>query len=155
MSPQSTDPRDRLGVFKHYADVPPAYRLDQYEAAYADRNVWQSFLTEYLFERYNSARFKTDAQRVEREWKRHMNDCGRHYALARPTDVESWCERLCESYSLKTAYNSYWVRIERFYEWLLWHRAYPHTYQPVVMAALEGPAAQRIWREKMPRGQSQ
>ena len=90
-------PSDRLGVFKRYADVPPAYRVKQYETAYADRNVWQTYLTEYLFKRHNSACSPTDAQRVGSEWKRHMNDCGQHHALARPADVELWCLKLCDT----------------------------------------------------------
>jgi hypothetical protein len=154
MPQKSTDPRDRLGVFKRYADVPPEYRFDQYEAEYADRDVWDEYLTEYLFERYHSDRFRAVARRAERAWKEHMRERGRHHALARPADVEAWCVTLCESYSVKTAYNCYWVRIEQFYEWLVWHRKYPHTYQPVVMAALDGPATQQIWAEKIRRGRS-
>jgi hypothetical protein len=154
MPQKSTDPRDRTGVFKRYADVPPEYRLDQHEAEYTDRDVWGEYLTEYLFERYSSERFVSTARRTGRIWKEHMRERGRHHALARPADVETWCMGLCEAYSLKTAYNCYWVRIEDFYEWLVWHRDYPHTYQPVLMAALESPAARAIWEEKIRRGRS-
>lgn len=148
---KSSDPMDRMGVYKRLSDVPDRYRLHHHAAAYDGRDVWAEFLTEYMFPRYDSDRFKEDAQRAGRYWKEHMADCGRHHALATPADVEVWMAHLTEHLQLKTAYNSYWVRVERFYWWLQWHTEHPHAYHPVLMAANEGESAGTVWEEKMAR----
>lgn len=147
----STDPTNRLGVYKTLADVSDRYRLRNYATTYEGKDVWKVFLTDYLFERYDSGRFQEDARRAGRYWKEHMDDRDRHHALATPADVETWIDNLLRRMNLKTAYNSYWVRIERFYSWLLWHTDHPHVYNPVLMAAVEGDAARRVWDEKMAR----
>ena len=148
---KSTDPMDRMGVYKRLDEVPDHRRLQQHAEAYADRDVWTTFLTEYLFERFDSDRFKEDARRAGRYWKEHMAERGRHHALATPADVETWMAALTDRMKLKTAYNQYWVRIERFYWWLQRHTDHPHSYQPVLMAAAEGGAAGDIWAEKLSR----
>lgn len=148
---KSPDPRDRMGVFKRLDDVPERYRLHHHAAAYDGRDVWSEFLSEYLFPRFNSGRFKEDARRAGRYWKEHMADRDRHHALATPADVETWMADLLDRLKLKTAYNSYWVRIERFYWWLQWRTDHPHNYHPVLMAAANGEASEEIWEEKMAR----
>lgn len=50
MSKKSSNPRDRLGVFRRYADVPPRYRLGQYEAEYADRDMCEEFVESREFD---------------------------------------------------------------------------------------------------------
>lgn len=148
---KSRDPCDRMGVFKRLADVPAHLRLENYADDYAGHNVWDEFLSEHLFEQFDSDRFKEDARRAGRYWKEHMADRGRHHALATPADVETWMADLTDRLKLKTAYNSYWVRIERFYRWLQWHTEHPHTYHPVLMAAAHGTAAGQVWDEKISR----
>lgn len=147
-------PSERLGVYKHLDDVPAHYRLQTYRDRYGGVDVLERFLTEHLFERYSSDRFVEDARRAARRWKTHMASQGRHHALATPADVEAWCGDLVDQYVLRTAYNSYWVRIERFYRWLRWHTDHPHVYNPMLMAAAEYPAAGSIWDEKISRGES-
>lgn len=147
----STDPRDRLGAFKSLDQVPDQHRLRAYRDTYRDRDVWQEFLTNHLFETHHSDRFKEDARRAGRYWKDHMADRVRHHALATPDDVETWMETLLDGRTLGTAYNGYWVRIERFYDWLVWHTDHPHLYNPVLMAAAKGGAASTVWEEKMSR----
>lgn len=149
---KSRHPKDRMGVYKDFKDVPDRYRLSQHSSAYNGRDVWGEFLTNHLFEKYNSKRFKEDARRAGDRWKAHMQERGRHHALATPTDVEAWCEGLVDQYTLRTAYNEYWVRVERFYNWLQWHTEHPHVYHPVLMAAAKYDASQQIWDEKLSRG---
>lgn len=148
---KSPDPMDRMGAYKRLSDVPDRYRLHHHADAYADRDVWGEFLTEYLFPRFDSDRFKQDARRAGRYWKDHMTDRGRHHALATPSDVEAWMVNLTDRLKIKTTYNQYWVRVERFYWWLQWHTEHPHTYHPVLMAAADGKAATEVWAEKMAR----
>lgn len=147
----STNPAERLGVYKSLADVPDRYRLRTHSSAYEGRDVWHEFLTEYLFERFNSERFKDDARRAGRYWKEHMEQRERHHALATPTDVEMWIADLFADRKVKTVYNEYWVRIERFYWWLQWHTEHPHVYNPVLIAAVEGTTSQTVWDEKIAR----
>ena len=134
----STDPAERLGVYKSFEQVPDRYRLSNHTTSYEGRDVWTEFLTAHLFEKYNSDRFKKDARRAGRYWKEHMEERERHHALATPGDVETWMDDLLSRLKLKTAYNSYWVRLERFYSWLQWHTEHPHVYNPVLMAAVDG-----------------
>jgi hypothetical protein len=66
--------------------------------------------------------------------------------------VDQWSAALLERVNRKTAYNSYWVKIELFYTWMLRRLDYPHKYHPFWMAAVELPAAGKIWDEKLRRG---
>ena len=143
-----TEPRGRMGIFKSLEDVPDRYRLKYYTEPYEGRDVWDEFMTEER-ERYTSDRFLQNTQRVERRWKDHMAERERHHALATPEDVETWFESLLQQMKPRSAYNPYWVRIEAFYDWLLWNRDYPHVYNPTLMAAEQYPTAARLWEEKI------
>ena len=112
---KSRNPADRIGIYKQLEDVPPGRRLSQYESEYETRDVWDEFMAEVLLERYTAERSVRDAERAGRRWAEYMETRGRHHALATPTDVEAWCQHLVDTLKIKTAYNSYWVRIERFY----------------------------------------
>lgn len=151
----STDPIDRMGVYKRLSEVPSHYRLDQHANTYAGRDVWEEYLSSYLFKRHNSERFKEDARRAGQYWREHVKGRGRHHALATPVDVETWCAGLLGRMGHKTAYNSYWVKLERFYRWLLTHTDHPHVYSPFLMAAADGGAAGEVWEEKIRRGQEE
>jgi Uri superfamily endonuclease len=52
------------------------------------------------------------------------------------------------AYVFSTAHN-YWVRINRLYDWLQWHVDYPHVYNPVLMAAVDGGSSSQIWEQKL------
>lgn len=149
----STDPRDRMGVFKRYEDVPARYRLNRYEGEYRGKDVWQQFLDEKLLAPGRSERYCEDAHRAGRLWKEHLADRGRHHALAIPADVDTWCSSLLETRNPTTVYNDYWAKLEQFYTWLLFHTDHPHVYHPFLIAAAEGEAASRIWAEKVNRRQ--
>lgn len=149
---KSRNPADRTGIYNRLEEVPHHRRLCQYEAAYENRDVWDEFMAEVLLERYTSDRSVQDAERAGQRWVDHMETRGRHHALATPADVEAWCQHLVETLGMQTAYNCYWVRIERLYTWLQWHRSHPHCYNPVLMAAIDGDASGQIWDEKISRG---
>lgn len=145
---KSAYPLDRLGVYKRLEDVPAKHRFERYEREYSDRNVWQEFCEYHEYQQGTSSNFRRDVDRVGSNWIDHMDAIGRHHALATPDHVETWCEQLVAAKSDSTAYN-YWVRIKRFYEWLQRHVAHPHVYNPVLMAAVNGGAAGRIWDIKL------
>ena len=147
---KSADPADRVGVYKQFADVPARYRLQQHAAAYADRDVWAEFMAVQR-EQYDSDRFEQVSANAAADWKDHMTERGRHHALATPDDVEAWCAELLDRLALRTAYNKYWIRIEQFYDWMLWHTDHPHLYHPPRMAAVEysDGSAGNIWAKKI------
>jgi hypothetical protein len=142
-------PKDRLGVYKRLEEVPSRYRLNQHAAAYRDKDVWETFLEDHLFPQYSSDRYRQDTCRAGQLWKEHMADRGRHHALATPADVDQWCKSLLDRRNVRTVYNHYWVRLERFYSWLLARTDHPHVYQPFLMAAVEYDTAGRIWDAKV------
>jgi len=149
---QSSDVRDRMGVYKRLEAVPPSRRLEQFSDQYEYTEPYETFLTEYLFEKFDSDRTKEKYRLAGRRWTAHMEQRGRHHALARPADVEAWIADLFDQVSLNTVYNIYWVKIERFYRWLQRHPDHPYAYHPVLMAAANFEHAGIVWDEKIARG---
>lgn len=139
-----TDPHDMMGVYRTLDDVPDRRRLRQHAAAYENRDVWAEYLTDDAYERVGHEHGRAVARRVGRYWREHMDERGRHPALATPGDVEAWSAALLDEYAERTVYN-YWRFVYLFYEWLRWHTDHPHTYTPVLMAVAECPAAAKIW----------
>lgn len=146
---KATDPARRMGVYKTLGDVPDRYRLHQHAAAYAGRDVWAEWLGDEDAHRGTSDRYFEDVAVTERSWKAHMDDRGRHHALATPEDVETWIADLLVDRKLRTVYEGYWTRIESLYGWLQAHTEHPHVYHPALMAAADGEAARRVWDYKM------
>jgi len=138
-------PRDRLGVYKRLEEVPSGRRFHQFASGYAGKDTWAGYratveLSDHMSEEWG---------RFVRRWKNHMDDRGRHHALARPDDVESWSVSLLEQFSTDRAYQ-HWNVIEGFYSWLMHHTEHPHTYNPFHMAAAaDGSSARKIWNRKM------
>lgn len=147
----SADPADRIGVFKSLCDVPTRYRLYLHRDAYAGRNVWNEYLSEYIRKEYTSVsdRFYRRAEHAGELWIDHMYEQDRHHALARPMDVVSWVESLLETRTNRTVYLQYWVRLEEFFTWLQSHCAHPHTYHPALMAVSDSEAVGDVWHEKI------
>lgn len=145
MSKKSSNPRDRLGVFKRYAGVPSGYRLEQYEAEYADRDVWEEFVKSREFD-HDSDHYWNTFQKAGESWRSHTATRGRHHALARPEDVESWYSSLLETRTLGTVHSEYAYRLIEFYDWLQWHVDHPHTYHPPLQAARAYPTARELWK---------
>lgn len=148
---KSTDPTDRMGVYKRIEDVPDRHRLERYADEYEARDVWREFCETSEYQQGSSEYFRENVDRTGDHWRGHMTNRECHHALASPADVEAWCADLVADKSLSTAYN-YWVRIRRFYDWLQWHVAHPHVYHPVLMAVVEGGAAGQIWEQKLRKG---
>ena len=144
---KSLDPADRLGVYKRLSDVPNRYRLHHHAEAYEGRDTWQEFCEEYEYEQGSHERYEEEVDRVGSDWKKHMASSERHHALATPEDVEAWCANLLADKSERRTYD-YWLRVNRFYDWLQWHSEHPHVYNPVLMAAVAGDATKRVWRWK-------
>ena len=143
--PDTRTPDDRLGVFKELSDVPDSRRFYQFEAAYEGQDTWFDYRDRHEL----SERMSYEWGLYSDRWKSHMDDRGRHHALARPSDVETWSEWMLSQFSVNRAYQ-HWNVIEGFYEWLKHHTDHPHTYNPFHMAASkDGSSTRKIWTEKM------
>jgi len=148
---KTTSPRDRMGVYKRIEQVPDERRLNSFAGSYKDRDMWAEFLDVDRPHRYqNWDHYKTKLERAGRRWKDHMDEQGRHHALAQPDDVEAWSQSLLDELTEGTAYR-HWCQVEKFYTWLQYHIDHPHTYQPVWMAVAEHDdgAAGRLWNRKL------
>ncbi|WP_199719631.1 hypothetical protein [Halorubrum sp. Atlit-26R] len=141
--PKSEDPHQRIGVYKTVEQVPDYARLSHYTASYSGRDVWSEYYNAELSDAAETVEY--EAGLVEESWKGHMDECGRHHALAKPADVEAWFTKLVDRMQYKRAYNPYWVRLEEFYDYLVWHTDHPHTYHPARMAAGQGGVTNEIW----------
>lgn len=149
MPRKTTDPGKRAGVYKRLDDVPDRYRLYHHAAAYDGRDLWEEYLTEFFFEQFDSESTKEYTRRAGNHWKEHMNQRGRHHALATPEDAETWCIALLDRMQIGSAYQNYWTKLERFYSWLHTHTEHPHVYHPFRIAAAEYPTAGAIWDVKI------
>lgn len=143
-----TDPRRRLGIYKSIDEVPDRRRLQSYAAEFEGQDTWGAWMD--TRDLADSTRKRID--RAERSWKDHMDERGRHHALARPDDVEAWCQALLDRMTVGTLYNRYYGHLASFYEWLVWHWDHPHQYNPVLMAVLQDGAARDAYREKLNLG---
>ena len=152
----STDPLDRMGVYKQLSEVPQRYRLTQYEATYQSRDVWSEWVVERDIEENGLSDYLKDRLPiVARSWEEHMNTRDRHHALSTPKDVETWIVNFVDgSWKMRTVYENYWVHLERFYRWLRFHTDHPHVYDPVLMAAANHPASKQVWEFKIQSGRN-
>jgi hypothetical protein len=143
----STDPAERMGVYTRLEDVPVAYRLEQYTEQYVDRDVWQAYV-DTRPSTFDSDHYRNGLAKAGRSWKKHLAERGRHHALARPADAETWVQELATTRTHGTVYKEYWVRLEEFYTWLQFHTDHPHVYHPPMMAVVNGGLAGTLWRRK-------
>lgn len=149
---KSLDPLDRLGVYKSLEEVPDRHRLATHAAAYEGRDVWHEFCVEYEYAQGDHDRYEEEVDRVGDSWREFMTDRDRHHALATPADIEAWCvHRRKAKDSSRRRLHDYWLRVNRFYDWLLWHTDHPHVYNPVLMAAADGGVAGEVWEWKAER----
>jgi hypothetical protein len=145
-----------MGVYKRIEDVPNRYRLSNYEAAYAGRDVWGEFFDE------KTAKFDTQStldryEKAGRYLQTFMSDVGRHHALATPQQIEDFLVALRDgeigrqshTRKLQTVYFEYFQPVEEFYTWLEWHTDHKHVYHPVLMAVVEGGYAREVWNRKL------
>jgi hypothetical protein len=145
--PLADDPLRRIGVYKTVEQVPDHYRLGNYESMYQERDLWEAYCEAELADAAETVRDRADL--VGRRWTEHMQDRERHHALAWPDDVEAWFQKLTARLSLKRAYTPYWVRLDDFYTYLMWHCDFPHVYHPPRMAAGQEGATEEIWEFRL------
>ena len=149
---KSADPLHRLGVFKTLNEVPPHRRLDVFADEYADEDTYGDYCEDALFPEYDSKGTRERARAADNRWRDHMNAAGRHHALADPAHVETWATGLLDDMAPRSAYETHWVRIEGFYDWLCNRTDHPHSYSPVLMAAaVPSSAARAVWDIKLGR----
>lgn len=146
---KTPDVRDRMGVYRSLEDVPDRHRLnsDQNRRNVEGKDVWDEY-TDEVVQTGSQAKYY---ERAGRYWRNHMEERGRHHALAKPEDVIEWSGWLLDDKAITTAYSQYWLKIENFYTWLQYNADYPHNYQPVWMAVIEdedGPTGE-LWRHKV------
>ncbi len=136
-----------MGVYKRLEDIPDHHRLDQYEALFENQDVWSDYVDSQS-NAFDSDHYHATFRKAGQSWKNHLNERGRHHALATPHDVETWVRSLAETRLLRTVRTEYWVRVEEFYSWLQFHTEYPHVYHPVLMAAGQYETARAVWMTK-------
>ena len=148
----SAYPQNGMGVYKDLHQVPDRHRLREYEDIYTGRDAWEEYLDWYLVPPRDSESKQNQADRSFRKWSTFVDkERDRHYALATPSDVEQWSQRLLAEYAPGYAYTN-WAQIERFYTWLQNHTDHPHVYQPFWMAAADFDSkAHEIWTIKVTR----
>lgn len=128
-------------MYKSFDEIPVEYRLESFSAGFQDRDVWSEWDDVHSDSEWKRA----ESRRVKSRWNAHVEGVGRHYALARPYDVESFVAGLLEEIQLERAYKPYWLFLKRIYHWLMWNTEYPHRYNPVLMASANYPACRQVW----------
>lgn len=149
-----TTPEGYAGVFQSYDDIPERYRLETFASQYEGEATWQQYVDNVLFNEYDvpSRTLRSTTRSAGNSWRTHMAERGRHHALAAPVDVEAWCQQLLElDLSHHTCYAHYFVRIYRFYEYLMNSYQHPHLYNPMLLAAIEHEGAHHIWEYRLTR----
>lgn len=140
------DVTDRMGVYKRLADVPDDRRFKKWAGSYEGRDVW----AEFVDKEYRAPTYRELLERAGRYWKEFMEPRGRHHALGRPDDVETYMTEQRDLRADKTTFDAYWRPLNMFYTWLMWHADHQHAYQPVWMAVNEYPngATAYMWRQQ-------
>lgn len=152
----SNDARYRMGVYKQIDAVPDKYRLQNHEAAYDGRDVWDDYFVEKT-EKFDTKSTRDRYEKAGRYFKTYMDDMGRHHALAHPQQIEDFLVALRDgnvgrhshTRKLQTVYFEYYQPLEEFYTWLQWHADHPHVYHPVLMAVVAGGFARDVWNRKI------
>ena len=145
---QRRDPKDHLGVFKSLEEVPTRYRFESFASEFKGRDVWSEYMDAEKGHLAESTR-KYTYGRAERLWKSHMANVGRHHGLATPEDVETFFTDQLSEAKERTVYDSRFTPLFDFYDWLTNHAAYPHVYNPVLMAATDQGATHEMWVKRM------
>jgi len=147
MKRKPTTPEGHAGIFQSYSEIPARYRLETYSQYYEGEDT----LEDYYEEVYFPARapvtdsLRKRANRAKGSWIEHMQDRDRHHALAKPQDVNAWCDDVLNSCSTKVSYETYYSRILNFYNYLKSNHRHPHLYNPLLLAAIEYDAAYQVW----------
>ncbi|MFA1612460.1 hypothetical protein [Halobellus rubicundus] len=141
------DPSEYLGIYKSIDDVPDMYSLSRLSVGYSDQDLWAEFIESRSH--LSEATIKYTYGRLERLWKPFCEKRGINPAFPDPDDVEDFFAQQLAERSIQTVYDSRFVPLFKFFEWLLHHTEYPHRYNPVVMAAVSGEAGFRLWEKRL------
>lgn len=143
---KGTKPEQFAGPFQSFSDIPPRYQLEIYSNRYESMETWEQYCEDILFETHDSTHMRNVAEKAGQSWRAHMEQRGRHHALATPADANEWCKKLLsEGRCRRTCYEQYFVRIYQFYDHLKTSHRHPHLYNPLLLAAIEYEAARYIW----------
>lgn len=136
--------RANLGVYKTLDDVPSLYLLSESIEQYRDRDIMREHVEAYRPDTGEST-WNKKYDNVRRTVQDFLGDDG-HYAFMTPGQVNSFFETRRE-YSIRNQYQVYLSVVRTLYDWLMLRTDYPHRYNPVDMAMLEGGAVAEIIEE--------
>lgn len=140
-------PEQYVGAFRQYEDVPSRYCLETYAQQYRDEDTWQRYRDEILLPNHDySKTIKRTARTGGNSWLDHMDERDRHHALATPADVEAWSQKLLNGdRTRRYCYETYFVRIYQFYDYLKTSYQHPYLYNPLLLAAINYEATRNLW----------
>jgi hypothetical protein len=143
---KGTKPEQFAGPFQTYDNIPARYRLKTYASEYRTKNTWEQYCNDVLLGDSPSNHMRKTARKAGQSWSDHMGSCGRHHALATPTDVNTWCKNLLSgNRNRRTCYEQYYIRIYHFYDYLKESFRHPHLYNPLLLAAIEYDTTRHLW----------
>ena len=144
----SKAPETRAGLYRYINEVPEHYRLRNYKSRFQGQDSWSQYLeAKDLYREDHSDHHLDQIDRRGERWKEFCSRRNVHHALCTPADSEQYATYLLEEYSItRVTASDYWAGIERFYRWMFHHAEYPHRYNPFVMAAIQDPVCEELWR---------
>lgn len=143
---KGTKPEQFAGPFQDYDQIPTRYQLGTYSSIYRGKEIWEDYKENVLFEEHDSEYIRKTARIAGNSWLDHFEQRSKHHALATPTDVEMWCQKLRNgNRARRTCYEHYFIRIYNFYKYLKQSRRHPHLYNPLLLAAIEFDTTREIW----------
>lgn len=151
---KGTMPEQYVGAFETYHSIPHRYRLGTYSADYEGEDTWQQYVERVLYQEYDEDSLETQPgiRQGGASWLTFMEGRNRHHALARPTDVDAWCQQLTnQNRTRRTNYEQYYNRIYQFYDYLKTSCRHPHVYNPLLIAAVEYETTRDLWRYRVDR----
>src|SRR6056297_3046755 len=117
----SSGPKQRLGVYKTLDDVPQRSLLEDKAGALPHDDPWECYIDS---KQEHGERTQARYARIGRIWPEHMEEQRRHYALPDPEHVESFFQLYSEN-KLDTLYDCYYVQLNGFFKWMMYHVDYP------------------------------
>ncbi len=149
-------PQEHAGrIFRDFSTITPEYRLEYHAGRYTDDAVWDEYVAHKAAQRGGVAA-ETRRKRYGIARERLAEVCaerGRHYAVARPADVEAFFES--EAHLSDHVFRDRrFMPVYGFFEYLRYHTDHPHEYNPVLLAAFDADShARRGWNLRQQRNQ--
>jgi hypothetical protein len=136
---------DLRSPYESFGAIPEHRRLSNYEEEFKNTDIWAAYFESQYNPETHSESYIRDIDRVENWWKTFCEDHNTHHALATPNLVNEWCKQLLENMTEYSAKINYFVRLNKFYRYLVWNIDYPHWYNPIQYAVCEYREAETIW----------